>query len=638
MRFWRNVFILAAIGLLLSIIATIARAETYLPRGFGDTSRRERIMQTTDNLRVGDIRSSGSLSLDSFLDMPKTYIYADGNISTSGTVTASSFVGVETWPENVITVGAENCDYTTVQAAITAASSGDVVLVMPGTYNEQITGKAGVTVRGVSRDASIIRYDVQFSSPYGPEDSSISWGGSGTFSLENLTLQNLTDPPVSPGGAATVLYTYNAAILRVRDCNITGSDNDTVSGWGTSQTYIDRCRIEMTNSQPDPLYFGGSSTCTITNCDMIGPSNLIYTADGAVTISAYDNRLYNYAGIWTTRGSGTTYNASGNVFVGASYIIPESQTHEEDLTLEKNLGVAGDIACSDTVRGQTAQFDSGTFGNASFGSDALQDITFVGYGGNNCIWNTGDEFTLPGWTLGGDTTLYRSAANTLKTDDTLEAAYFKGDGSQLTNLPGGGSATTPTLQQVCNQGNITTTDMATSGTLRAQTAVQSEATRWKDWPAASYGIGLQYLDSGDYADDSIVAVAGRTWRAGTGNATTHIETTVGGATALYPIHYESGTVLTRLRVKWQAVGTGDGVKVRLVRRDDSGTATAWTVVGAQQTYTDAGSPYDVTVSTYDFADETMAADNSYAIEVESVFSSVGVSVYAVGVETSKRVF
>ena len=30
-------------------------------------------------------------------------------------------------------------DYTTIQAAVTAASSGDSIVVYPGTYNENIT-------------------------------------------------------------------------------------------------------------------------------------------------------------------------------------------------------------------------------------------------------------------------------------------------------------------------------------------------------------------------------------------------------------------------------------------------------------------------------------------------------------------
>ena len=97
-------------------------------------------------------------------------------------------------------------------------------------------------------------------------------------------------------------------------------------------------------------------------------------------------------------------------------------------------------------------------------------------------------------------------------------------------------------------------------------------------------------------------------------------------------------MLTRLRVKWQAEGNNDGVKVRLVRRDESGKNIGWAVVGAQQTYTDAGTPYDVTVSTCDFTDEIMSANYSYSIEVESEKTNTGTKLYSVGVETSKRVY
>lgn len=41
--------------------------------------------------------------------------------------------------DNIITVGASGCDYTSIQSAVTAASSGDALLIMPGTYTEDVT-------------------------------------------------------------------------------------------------------------------------------------------------------------------------------------------------------------------------------------------------------------------------------------------------------------------------------------------------------------------------------------------------------------------------------------------------------------------------------------------------------------------
>jgi hypothetical protein len=54
------------------------------------------------------------------------------------------------------TVCPSGCDYTTIQGAIDAASSGDIVQVGPGHYLEHILMKAGVTLVGAGADRSVI--------------------------------------------------------------------------------------------------------------------------------------------------------------------------------------------------------------------------------------------------------------------------------------------------------------------------------------------------------------------------------------------------------------------------------------------------------------------------------------------------
>ncbi|MFZ6019286.1 MAG: hypothetical protein ACOYXO_06710, partial [Chloroflexota bacterium] len=62
---------------------------------------------------------------------------------------------------NIRTVCSSGCDYTTIQAAVNAASDGDVILVSPGTYTENITinknvkllstnGRDSTTIEGIS--------------------------------------------------------------------------------------------------------------------------------------------------------------------------------------------------------------------------------------------------------------------------------------------------------------------------------------------------------------------------------------------------------------------------------------------------------------------------------------------------------
>jgi len=57
---------------------------------------------------------------------------------------------VVTWGQgNTITVGPSGADYTTIQAAINAASPGDIIQVAAGTYNEQIVVNKSLDIRGV---------------------------------------------------------------------------------------------------------------------------------------------------------------------------------------------------------------------------------------------------------------------------------------------------------------------------------------------------------------------------------------------------------------------------------------------------------------------------------------------------------
>ncbi|MBK7202703.1 hypothetical protein [Candidatus Amarolinea dominans] len=59
-------------------------------------------------------------------------------------------------PQVTRTVCPSGCPYSVIQTAITACSSGDVVRVLAGVYQENITLKAGVSVIGSGPGQSII--------------------------------------------------------------------------------------------------------------------------------------------------------------------------------------------------------------------------------------------------------------------------------------------------------------------------------------------------------------------------------------------------------------------------------------------------------------------------------------------------
>jgi hypothetical protein len=113
----------------------------------------------------------------------------------------------------------------------------------------------------------------------------------------------------------------------------------------------------------------------------------------------------------------------------------------------------------------------------------------------------------------------------------------------------------------------------------------------------------------------------------------YIYTTTDSQCVTIPIHYEPGTIITRISVRSQGVGAGDGAKLSLDKRHGGTAAAAWAVVGAQQTYTGAEAN-----NVYDIPDETMTADYGYRIRVVSQHATTQERIWEVGVETGERAY
>jgi hypothetical protein len=318
--------------------------------------------------------------------------------------------------------------------------------------------------------------------------------------------------------------------------------------------------------------------------EIVGTSGA-WDCESASLILYFYNNTY---GVGIDTGIGFT-TPGGTVYAGGNW---GQATETSGVTWGKSGGgiLQGDI----TIGGDITQVGSiASTSNGSFGGTLTLTDT-PGAGGNlACKWNNA---TSPGsWQFSGnngsswDVNMYRGGANLLKTDDDFSAQ-----------------------------------------------SVQSNSTIWQDYPAVTSAHGN--VAAYDVQDGGPTPYLATGWMVNAVNAPAYVQTGNDGSCVYFPIPYLAGSILTRARVKWQAAGANDGVKLRLVKRDESGTTTGWTVVGAQQIYTDAGSPYDVTVSTYDFSDETMGANHAYAIEVESEIAASGAKLFSVGIESSKRIY
>ena len=105
--------------------------------------------------------------------------------------------------DGVLEVPAE---FTSIQAAVDAASYGDLVLVSPGVYNEAVDVETdGITIRGTSRNEVILDGEMEL-------DNGIRVLGASNVAVENLTGMNYTNNAVfwigSTGYRASYINTY----------------------------------------------------------------------------------------------------------------------------------------------------------------------------------------------------------------------------------------------------------------------------------------------------------------------------------------------------------------------------------------------------------------------------------------------
>lgn len=124
-------------------------------------------------------------------------------------------------------------DFTTIGAALAAASSGDIIFVRQGTYTENITGKAGVVITG-------------FSGQNGNNTElvgRINFSGTGRFTVANLNLTTNSDFSLNVFGSA-------ASDLRIHSCFISGANTliNLSSSNSSSAIFVEDCTLSLSDT------------------------------------------------------------------------------------------------------------------------------------------------------------------------------------------------------------------------------------------------------------------------------------------------------------------------------------------------------------------------------------------------------
>ncbi|MCX7000651.1 MAG: hypothetical protein NT106_10225 [Candidatus Sumerlaeota bacterium] len=618
-------------------------------------------------------------------------VMANGDLWTSGTIQGQ---GVLLRQGNTLIVAKSGGDYTTIQAAVDAAVAGTTIMVYPGTYDLGIDtltiSTNNITIMGMSKTGTIITTN--------KSSAELDLGTicilSDDCEISNITIQNTgsgadMETALSADGVENLLLN-NCILIGGRDTIFVFGDSDNVTilnshimgDWdilsmaatGPTYTHINayNCIFEkMINYGSGILWIGGG-TCNFYNCQFINIYEGGYIFIGAERVgivNIYKSENLNDLPLFHQDGGATlTFNINGLNFlnVGDTCTVNIISDYIDTITVRNPAG---------NVIGYQNGYDNiglYLYGNVSPATSAatygirngyiLNPLaTYNGYssyvGGtiNKAATGTHSLFAslyLAPPTIGaGASTLTEAATLYISGDPTgATANYAIHVASGEAAFDGGLVSNTtiwedfPTGQE---QGGNSVNMEAHTHDVSGSTDDPGNHTHTIDGGQHSFSWGSDSSatdGSGSHTHTVSGAAAastnGNSWHPAAGNDVTYMHCTADAQCRLFRLPYRAGTILTRLRVEWQAEGNNSGVKVRLVKR--ALKAASWTTVGAQQTYTDSASPYDITVCSgapeyYDFADETTVTGYVYGIEVESEVVSTGTRLYSVGIETSKRV-
>lgn len=171
--------------------------------------------------------------------------------------------------------------HTTIQAAITSSSSGDSIFIRSGTYTENLTLKAGITLTGMQGAER---------TPTVTIIGNATFSAAGTVSLGNLRLQTNASFCLSVTGSA-------ASILKITSCEINATNNTAISFTSSNaaaQIRIARSSIDIGTT--GIAFYASTSPGTIsmryTNTTNSGGTSTACTSSAGLSEILYCNILF----------------------------------------------------------------------------------------------------------------------------------------------------------------------------------------------------------------------------------------------------------------------------------------------------------------------------------------------------------
>lgn len=301
-----------------------------------------------------------------------------------------------------------NSTYTTIQAAVDAASAGDTILVARGVYTEQVTfadDKDGITLRAQNPRQTVIRAPDALAGL----KAIVTVDGADDVTVRGFTITG----PATPANELTYGVVIDGGSATVRDNLITGIRNDPLDGVqaGVGVAVLgdleSAAAVITGNTITDyqkggVVVFGADATATVSGNTLVGggPTDLI-AQNGVQVSDGADGYIFenfitgnDYTGSEDVSAAGIYADTAGDLIVAGNRVF-DNQTGLLLVNLEYVL-VAGNRVFDNTrdgvdlvgVRGGLFA-DNRVEGNAVDGV-YLGDTTSVVVTGNR-IRNNGDN-------------------------------------------------------------------------------------------------------------------------------------------------------------------------------------------------------------------------------------------------------
>lgn len=135
-------------------------------------------------------------------------------------------------------------DYPSIQSAIDAASPGDTIKVLPGTYNEQLTISKGLTLVGTGSEITIIKAPAKLDTNTNGDPYIVDLKNRATVNIKGLTVSgpSLASCPHDLIGISVMSgATLNLNFASIKDCTYKGifAEGHAIVKWTTVTDYRD---------------------------------------------------------------------------------------------------------------------------------------------------------------------------------------------------------------------------------------------------------------------------------------------------------------------------------------------------------------------------------------------------------------